>query len=238
MKILSVLVVAFLSLSAQAQLKIAIIDSGLDLSDTKLTSHICTDGYKDFTSSSVNDTFGHGTKIATLIEQYASKADYCIYILKYWKKDLTNEQHMKNSNAAFKYAFDVLKVDVINFSSNGEKFDETEFNLIKSHHKVKVFVSSGNDGLNLDTNKSYPASYGLSNIVVVGSVDENGSKSYFSNYGKVVTQWEKGNNVSYKGKTIRGTSFSTAIATGKYISTCRGLVCNRRGTGSVEQWSH
>jgi len=48
----------------------------------------------------------------------------------------------------------------------------------------QIFVAAaGNDNVNIDVSPTYPASYNLDNIIVVGSSDATDAKSSFSNYG-------------------------------------------------------
>ena len=50
--------------------------------------------------------------------------------------------------------------------------------------KGSIFVAAaGNDGVNTDTNASYPSAYALANIIAVAAVDSGGTLAGFSNYG-------------------------------------------------------
>lgn len=44
-------------------------------------------------------------------------------------------------------------------------------------------AAAGNNSNNNDTNPSYPASYGLDNIISVAAIDQSASMAWFSNYG-------------------------------------------------------
>jgi subtilisin family serine protease len=223
MKLL-VLSIAFLLFSqAQAKtLKVAVVDTGLDLNDPRLKKHLCRIGHADFTGEGIEDTHGHGTNMVGLIEKYAGLGNYCLVIYKYYSKNLPDLVNIKNEIKAFKKAV-ANKVRVVNFSSSGTAFDEEELGIIKNNPKVTFVVAAGNNGVDIDLiqNASYPAGYFLPNEIVVGSTNQEGKRSTTSNYSRNIIVYEMGENVyttSLDGYTrISGTSESTAIHTGKLI---------------------
>jgi len=217
----SLLFSLLLSIPVLAQTRVVVLDTGLDIQDTRFSAHICNEGHKDFTNTELDDVEGHGTHIVGLIQQYAGDADYCLIIVKYYK-DSSTYNNMKAYTAALKYSFS-LEPAIINFSGIGPKFDEDELLEIQHHPEVVMIVAAGNEGTNLDEKKYYPASYEEANVITIGSIDwltEHISK--FSNYGKVVKGWEVGEFVKStlpKGQEgyMQGTSMSTAIFCGKKI---------------------
>ena len=66
------------------ELRIAVIDTGIDLKDTRINSHLCATGHVDFTEEGLQDDIGHGTAIVGLIEQYAKDSNYCIVMIKWY----------------------------------------------------------------------------------------------------------------------------------------------------------
>ncbi len=74
---------------------------------------------------------------------------------------------------------------VINASWGGGGYSQALYDAIldASNSNVLFVTSSGNNGVNLESSKKYPASYKLKNMVVVGSSTNTGTKSSFSNYG-------------------------------------------------------
>lgn len=218
------LVLIAISTSALAQTRVAVIDTGLDLDDPRFKSHLCSTGHQDFTNSTLNDTDGHGTHIAGLIQEYAKDADYCLIIYKFYQEDSGN---VKREILAIKAAIN-NRADIINFSGGGPKFEDEEYNLIKRHPKIKFVVAAGNEGVSLDgytIDYYYPASYGLSyglsNIIAVGNLDANKRTHPTSNYSTQLV-WEIGTNVQStlpNGKMgiMTGTSQATAIHTGKLL---------------------
>lgn len=219
----AILILTLLTSLANADtLRVAVVDTGLNLNDSRFAGHLCIDNHKDFTGTGIIDSNGHGTMVAGLIEKYAGKGDYCLLIYKYYQSTVPGIVNMKHEVEAFLEAIaDGAKI--INLSGGGEDFNEDESLLIKLHPEITFVVAAGNSGKNLDLpgNVYYPASYYYNNIVVVESVNEKGEKSSFSNYGKKVEYKELGEDVtSYDingSGTGSGTSFACAIHTGKLI---------------------
>ncbi|EQB90244.1 glucan-binding YG repeat protein [Clostridium punense] len=73
-------------------------------------------------------------------------------------------------------------VKIFNCSFSGADFSQVEYDTIKNSNALFV-VAAGNESSDNDLYSSYPGNYDLPNIITVGSIDKNGSLSYFSNYG-------------------------------------------------------
>jgi subtilisin family serine protease len=217
--------------SAPKTLRVAIVDTGLDITDSRFEGHICPAGHKDFTGTGLQDIHSHGTFIAGLIEQNAGPGNYCFLIYKYYLESNPGSVNLDNEVLALQEAVD-NGADIVNFSGGGPIFDEKEFLVIKNNPKVKFVVAAGNDGQNLDLvyNAFYPASYYLKNEVVVGNVDILGNRVPSSNYGSKVVNTQNGDNVkSFLPPKLcqdlnpncegymTGTSMSTAVKTGKLV---------------------
>lgn len=206
-------------------LKVAVIDTGLDLSDPRFSKVLCADGHKDFTGTGIKDVHGHGTHVAGLIKTYAAESKgYCLVILKYWVDGMPAGQSNIKTVEAIREATRI-GARIINYSSNGKEFSEPEYLAIRAFSGAFV-VAAGNEGEDLDLSPNYPASYRLLSMIVVGALGENGKRLRSSNYGTPVTTWETGENVlSYlpggKSGFMSGTSMATGVATGKLIKKLR-----------------
>lgn len=240
MKNLTILLTLILSLNAQAQKRVAIIDTGLDLKDPRFSKLLCKTGrHWNFVNNNSNpyDTHGHGTHIAGLIKQYAGNKDYCLLIYKYYDDRNTGEQNLNYEISAFNRAI-VDKADIINFSGGGAEFSTAELKSLRRAEQlgIQVVAAAGNDGK--DTSLSgyayYPANHHLSNMTVVGNLQSNSNGTCrmnpTSNRGKFVQKWEIGTDArstlprGYTGR-LTGTSQATAIRTGKMISGKRSEKC-------------
>ena len=210
------------SLAQAATLKVAVVDSGLDVTDPRFSKHLCPTGNKDFTGEGLTDINGHGTAMTGLIEKYAKDGDYCLVIYKYYSEAVPTSVNLAREVEALEYAGN-NGVEIVNLSSDGPGFNEKEYLAIKTNPDVTFVVAAGNDGLNMDLpgDQTYPACYSLKNEKVIGNVDENGKRVSSSNYGKAVTAVEMGDHVIAPAihgyGVITGTSVSTAIYTGKLI---------------------
>lgn len=214
------------------QIKIAIVDTGLNLRDPRFKYHLCENGHKNFVKEeSIDDINGHGTHIAGIIQQYAGNANYCILIYKYYQSSASGISSIGREVLAFQEAVN-NGADIINFSGGGPSFDESEFLVIKDNPNTTFVVAAGNDGKNIDMpgNEYYPASLFLSNMEVVGGIDLFYNKTPTSNYSNRIKDKELGKDVlSYlpnnKIGYLSGTSMATAIFSGKlvarYPKTCK-----------------
>ena len=245
MKLTSGLLTIGFSLAANADcghtIRIAIVDTGLGFRGFGLNTKVCQEGHRDFSTDQEYDkkfhtkdkvpldSHGHGTNIAGVIEHYANitNGNYCLIIIKYYStknfqssKIDYNSVNERASVRALRYLNDI-KPDVINYSGGGAGYDTAEGSQVRKYlDNGGIFVAAiGNDRRNLDVNTGYtyyPAMYDK-RIITVGSIDSNGSRSYFSNYGQIVKKWEIGSNVQGNHLIYSGTSQATAVETGKIV---------------------
>ncbi len=223
---LRLLVALLLAAKANAAepIRVAVIDTGLNLNDPRFSEVLCKTGHKDFTGTGIRDTMGHGTHIAGLIKQYAVHTSYCLMILKYYDDTAFGFINGRRMVQSIEYA-KAQGAKVINISADGPGFEEAEYLAIKSDPTVIFIVAAGNNrsDIGIPTQERYPASYGLPNIRVVGNLDWNGNIAPLSDWGKVVEYWEVGEAVESTAidggtKMMSGASQATAIATGKFLA--------------------
>lgn len=212
------------SLAAAAEpLRVAVVDTGLDLNDPRFAPLLCKSGHQDFTGTTIKDTHGHGTHVAGLIKQYAVHTPYCLIILKYYVAEATGRQDLDRVVQAFAAAV-VADADIVNYSGGGTEFSEAEYLAIKASPRVLFVVAAGNEHEDLTdpTKFFFPGSYNLPNIIAVGATTVRGTRLPSSNYGGRIKVTEIGENVystlpDGRMGPMTGTSQATAIHTGKII---------------------
>lgn len=213
-------------------IKIAIIDSGIDLKNNievtpKKTISFVTETNGD---NSVQDYDGHGTLMASLIAG-THKNDYVnglapeadIYVAKVL--DGTGTGYYSTIIQAIDWAISE-KVDIINLSLGNSVDDQSVHNAIQkaSEQGIIIVAGSGNNGLK-DASKNtmqYPAKY--EEVIAVGATNKNDMRGQFSKGTYSAT----GNELDFVAPGVynvglglngdyvysSGTSNSTAITSG------------------------
>lgn len=209
---------------------VAVIDTGLMVDFLPKNANLCKFGHKDFsgknkfqnTQYTVDpipyDSHGHGTNIAGVIQKYAQNSNYCMVILKYYDPTIEKQDALEATIRAIKYAT-AIGAKYINYSGGGESTSTEEKRAVKAFldQGGKFIAAAGNERKNIDKYPYYPA-MDDPRVVSVGSMEENGTKAYYSNWGSKVTKWEYGTNQVGFGITMSGTSQATAVVTGKFIN--------------------
>ena len=180
-----------------AKVTVALIDSGIDSSHEIFSGKTISPDSKDFLGSDagIADEEGHGTSVAGILAE-ATPANVELMILKTYVDG--SSISMETVNQAIRYAAD-NGADVINLSmasslSTGtsaypeqvrNSIDDMEEQLQYARDKGSIIVaSSGNRGGDMDSLMPYPAS--SENTITVGSVNQQGERSLFSNYGSAM----------------------------------------------------
>lgn len=215
------LFVALLAWKCYGELKVAVIDTGLNLGDARFAPHLCPTGHQDFTGTGLLDLDGHGTHIVGLITKNASvPSGYCIVILKYFSDQLSSKATQEAFVSALQEAVR-QGVNIINMSGGGLELDERELLIMeRAGAKTLLIGAAGNEG---EKRRAYPGCMGLANTRCVGALDEDYKRASFSNYGPWVDVWQPGVNILStlphdRMGYMSGTSMSTAIETGKEIN--------------------
>lgn len=219
------LLLLFLPLVCQAQTKIALIDTGLDLTNEHYSSFLCTDDtHKDFTGEGIEDYVGHGTAVTYLLTKNILSSDYCLRIYKYYQEE--NKNNQENYLKALKKAIEDAP-DFINISGGGQNFIQDEYKLIADHPLIKFVVAAGNEGKELSSVDEcfFPACLSsiLLNVITVGALDSPTTAWKMSNYGPLVMAWEPGVNILvmdvHNNKTrLTGTSMAAPVHLARIVN--------------------
>jgi hypothetical protein len=218
----------------KAPLRIVVLDTGFGYLDRGHDAQLCKYGHKDFSTDKKFthtydtkdpvplDVHSHGTNIAGIIDSYAKQAhiNYCLVILKYYSEKQTGHQNLLASIRAINYASNI-RAEYLNYSGGGPEQDRFEEAAVKRflNRGGHLIAAAGNEGNDLDKeeNDYYPALYDK-RVIVVGNLGKDGVRYKSSNYGKSVTRWEVGEDVTAYDITMTGTSQATATATGKIVA--------------------
>lgn len=216
------------------RIRVVVIDTGVDVSHhPKIADVLCPKGeHLDAITNTTQvpkDTEGHGTHIAGIIRALAGDKGYCLSICKFYVQDATGNESIARTTACFKLA-KKLNAKYINYSGGGPSGSKTEKAAIEALTNTTVYVAAGNDNSDLDSSTYgyYPASYNLSNEIIVGAIDLNHNKVATSNYGSIVSKTYPGESMystlpggryHYEFGYMTGTSQATAIATGTALRT-------------------
>ena len=226
-----------------ANITVGIIDSGIEMLP-ELEPNINVELSRSFDpedSAPFNDTYGdgHGTKVASLIgaktNNSTGMAGICWEVQMVSLKVGTGKSEIIE---AINYAT-ANNISVINCSmgrTGADQYDQLEKDAIENFPGLFICIA-GNHSSDIDTVPYYPASYDLSNIIVVGAYNTQDQMTTFSNYGSnSVDLFAPGqslyvlNNVGVYVDS-QGTSFAAPIVTGvvalmlaKYPNFSRGWI--------------
>lgn len=199
--------------NAGKKLVVAVLDTGLNLKDPRLSSALCPSGHKDMTGTGITDTHGHGTHVVGLIKQHAANSDYCLVIVKYHTGGDYNPRRAYVK--ALRY-IGSLKPDIVNYSGGGYIAFTAEFDVYGANPSMLLVAAAGNN--RKPVHEFFPAALHLwlPNVVAVGNKDTG-----CSNFGPKLV-YEQGKDVystlpNGKYGTLSGTSMSAAIRTGKIV---------------------
>ena len=181
---------AWRALKQKKQVKVAVVDTGVDYNHPDLKNRVLKDLGYNFLNNSKDtmDDNWHGTHVAGIIAADAVNnigvtgvvGDYDVKIIPIKVLNSKGEGSSDIMAMGIKYAADA-EADIINFSVGFDVKDPYISNAIRYARSKSVFVvvSAGNNGINCDV--SSPAGdEGAYTVTSVNSADE---KSTFSNFG-------------------------------------------------------
>lgn len=205
--------------------KVAVIDSGFSYIPFDSTGlKLCNKGHYDFDEDKPkvgSDDIGHGAYVAALINRHAKTKNMCFLIYKVFGRNIV-DPHSAVDLAILKANRAGAKA--INMSLYMDRSSSRTERIIKNvtRRGIKVFVSAGNNGQNLNNVcDKYPVCFRSfvknKNLMVVGAKNIYGDIARYSNYGTRIDVYELGDLSRFS----RGTSFASPRALGNYIRSLR-----------------
>lgn len=216
--------------SNETRLRVALVDTGVNLKALNDSRFLCSDGHKDFTGEGVFKlTNPHGAKMFNLITAGLDYRAVCVSVIKYYSESATATQNTERSMYALKYA-SLIKPVIVNYSGGGPEANPQEERAVRDlvEYGAIVIVAGGNQHMNLTALCDFfPACYASKlghphNFIVVGNITKDGRRSPTSNWGGPINAEEIGTDVSDGKTTTTGTSEATAIRTNRVLRGYRG----------------
>lgn len=187
---------------AARPVRIAVIDTGLDIGHSYLRGHIWKNpdetpgngrdddgnGYADDVhgwnfvrnDADVSDSDGHGTHVAGIVktsiaDDPAAPVRFELMPLKYYEKGESRQNIRRSFIEALRYAIR-MRADIINISAGGPKFMLEEKQLMEeaANKGILVVAAAGNKKPSAGNLAFFPAAYRLPNIVSVAAAGRDG----------------------------------------------------------------
>lgn len=230
-KIIVIIIVAFISSICIAgckgeqekvnptEIRVAVIDTGI--STKAIPEENISEGmnYVD-TELSTEDTYGHGTAVASIILSEAPNAQLVPLVSNVYEDGKIKQVENDTLAEMIKDAIDIYDCQIINLSAGLILDKDSVRNAVgyAEEQGVLVVASAGNDYEENGAVKYYPAAY--ENVLAVGSLVENGDEiASFSQRGDWVDTYIVGEELPIKTlsgneTTGDGTSYSAVKVTG------------------------
>ncbi|MGW2720330.1 type VII secretion-associated serine protease mycosin [Streptomyces sp. NPDC001492] len=191
--------------------RVAVIDTGVDVKNRQLAPAVDVKSGRNFlqkdlkddngnkiergSEQGTTDTVGHGTKVAGIIAARPAKGTGFVglapkaTIIPIQQNDAEGHGDTETLAAAIDYAANVARANVINISQdtvNPIKATSTLKHAVDNAlaRNIVIVASAGNDGLDGNVKKTYPASY--DGVLAVAASDRNNERAAFSQSGEFV----------------------------------------------------
>ncbi|MFD0003537.1 type VII secretion-associated serine protease mycosin [Streptomyces sp. NPDC127178] len=191
--------------------RVAVIDTGVDVKNRQLTPAVDVKKGRNFlppnlkddqgnkiergSEDGTTDVVGHGTKVAGIIAARPAKGTGFVglapeaTIIPIQQNDAEGHGDTDSLARAINYAANEAKADVINISQDTVNPITATSELKRAvdnalAKEIVIVASAGNDGLDGNVKKTYPASY--DGVLAVAASDRNNERAAFSQSGDFV----------------------------------------------------
>ena len=206
--------------TADKDIRVAVVDTGF--SDKSIPDGSIAGGKNYIVESmGTDDTYGHGTAVASIILENVPDAELVALVSSVYDHGKLTQVDADTFAMIIMDAVDVYECDVINVSAGFAADVETVRQAVDyaKEKGVVIVAAAGNDYQDNPDAKYYPAAY--ESVIAVGSMNENKTSiSDFSQRGEWVDIYECGENITVKTlsgneRIVSGTSYSAAIVTAR-----------------------
>lgn len=183
-------------MKTNSKVTIAVVDTGVDYDHEDLTGTVLKG--KNFIKGNNDpmDDQGHGTHVAGIIGAITNNAiggsgvSWGAKILAVKACDKNGDCSTSNVSRAIQYAVDsnvkIINVSIAGAGSCNGTYNDTLAYAVKKGALVIAAAGNGNNGDGIGVNASTQIPAGCNNVLAVGAVSANDSRSPFSNYGDKV----------------------------------------------------
>ena len=206
----------------EALVRVAVIDTGIS---TKAISkeHIAEGKNYVDTNLSTEDTYGHGTAVASVILKEAKNTQIVPLVSNVFENGKIKQVDNDTLAQMIRDAVDIYHCRIINLSAGLVLDKESVRQAVEYAEKKNVLIiaSAGNDYAENGAVRYYPAAY--ESVLAVGALNQDGTEiAAFSQRGEWVDVYTVGEQVEIKtlsGNTGvgDGTSYSAAKVTGQAV---------------------
>ncbi len=185
---------------------IAVVDTGISFTADYFKDRVVYDTGVNLSNSgqegSAQDDNSHGTCVSAIICNNTND-NVEIYGYKVLNKD--------GSGTLTSLAYGIQAaieddVDIINLSLGGSNYSELVYEKVCEAKEKGIIILTASGNENVDVSTQYPASF--DEVYTVGSIDKNGNRSFFSNYGDEVDFVSLGQDVNLSPFRLNGTSLA------------------------------
>ena len=206
----------------EALVRVAVIDTGI--STNAISKEHIAEGknYVD-TNLSTEDTYGHGTAVASVILKEAKNTQIVPLVSNVFENGKIKQVDNDTLAQMIRDAVDIYHCRIINLSAGLVLDKESVRQAVEYAEKKNVLMiaSAGNDYAENGAVRYYPAAY--ESVLAVGALNQDGTEiAAFSQRGEWVDVYTVGEQVEIKtlsGNTGvgDGTSYSAAKVTGQAV---------------------